>query len=41
LFGTNLELLPSGTFTAITAKAEDAQMNVFPLTVEFVRIRIE
>jgi glucose/arabinose dehydrogenase len=36
VFGTNLELLPNETFTAITAKAEDAQMNVFPLTVEFV-----
>ena len=36
LFGTNLELLPSETVNAITAKAEDAQMNIFPLTVEFV-----
>jgi len=36
LFGTNLELLPSETFAAITAKAEDAQLNVFPLNVEFV-----
>jgi glucose/arabinose dehydrogenase len=36
VFGTNLELLPNETFAAITAKAEDAQMNVFPLTVEFV-----
>jgi len=36
LFGTNLELLPSETITAITARAEDAQMNMFPLTVEFV-----
>lgn len=36
LFGTNLELLPNETVTAITAKAEDAQMNVFPLTVEFI-----
>ena len=36
LFGSNLELLPNETFTAITAKAEDAQMNVFPLVVEFV-----
>jgi uncharacterized protein (TIGR03437 family) len=36
LFGNNLELLPNETMTAIMAKAEDAQMNVFPLTVEFV-----
>ena len=36
LFGANLELLPNETMTAITAKAEDAQMNVFPLAVEFV-----
>ena len=36
LFGSNLDLLPNETSTAITAKAEDAQMNVFPLTVEFV-----
>jgi len=36
LFGSNLELLPNETFTAITAKAEDAQMNMFPLVVEFV-----
>ena len=36
LFGTNLDLLPSETITAITARAEDAQMNVFPLAVEFV-----
>jgi glucose/arabinose dehydrogenase len=36
LFGSNLELLPNETFTAISAKAEDAQLNVFPLAVEFV-----
>ena len=36
LFGTNLELIPSETVSAITARAEDAQMNVFPLTVEFI-----
>jgi glucose/arabinose dehydrogenase len=36
LFGNNLELLPNETMTAITAAAEDAQMNAFPLTVEFV-----
>jgi hypothetical protein len=36
IFGTNLELLPSETISAITAKAEDAQLNVFPLAIEFV-----
>jgi glucose/arabinose dehydrogenase len=36
LFGANLELLPNETTAAITAKAEDAQLNVFPMTVEFV-----
>jgi glucose/arabinose dehydrogenase len=36
LFGTNLELLPNETMTAITTKAEDSQLNVFPLTLEFV-----
>ena len=36
LFGNSLELLPNETMTAIMARAEDAQMNVFPLTVEFV-----
>ncbi len=35
VFGSNLELLPNETFNAITARAEDAQMNIFPLTVEF------
>jgi len=36
LFGINLELLPSETMSAITVKAENAQMNAFPLAVEFV-----
>ena len=36
VFGTNLDLLPGETSAAITAKAEDAQLNMFPLTVEFV-----
>jgi uncharacterized protein (TIGR03437 family) len=36
LFGINLELLPSETMSAITVKAENAQMNAFPLVVEFV-----
>jgi hypothetical protein len=36
LFGANLELKPDENFAAITAKAEDAQLNVYPLIVEFV-----
>jgi glucose/arabinose dehydrogenase len=36
LFGSNLELLPNEAFSAITVQAEDAQHNIFPLTVEFV-----
>ena len=36
LFGTNLELLPGENFSAVTARAEDAALNVYPLTVEFV-----
>ena len=36
LFGINLELLPSETMSAITVKAENGQMNAFPLAVEFV-----
>lgn len=35
LFGTNLELIPGETLSAITVRAEDAQLNVYPLTVEF------
>jgi glucose/arabinose dehydrogenase len=35
-FGTNLDLLPGDTSTAVTARAEDAQLNVYPMTVEFV-----
>ena len=35
LFGTNLELAQGETLSAITAKAEDAQLNIYPLTVEF------
>jgi uncharacterized protein (TIGR03437 family) len=36
LFVTNLDLLPGETITAVTARAEDAALNVYPLTVEFV-----
>ena len=35
LFGKNLELAPGETIAAITAKAEDALSNIYPLTVEF------
>jgi glucose/arabinose dehydrogenase len=35
-FGANLDLLPAETITAVTARAEDAQMNVYPLAVEFM-----
>ncbi len=36
LFARNLDLLPNEDNSAITLRAEDAQMNGFPLTVEFV-----
>lgn len=36
LFATNMDLLPGEDSSAVTARAEDAAMNVFPLTVEFV-----
>ena len=36
LFVMNLDLLPGETSTAVTARAEDAALNVYPLTVEFV-----
>ena len=35
-FGINLDLLPGEDTSAVTARAEDATMNVYPLTVEFV-----
>jgi len=35
LFGKNLELVPGETITAITAKAEDGQLNIYALIVEF------
>ncbi|HEU4796333.1 MAG TPA: hypothetical protein VFT02_11925 [Pyrinomonadaceae bacterium] len=31
----NLELQPGESISAVTARAEDAALNVFPLTVEF------
>ena len=36
LFVLNLELQPNETASAVTARAEDAALNAFPLTVEFV-----
>ncbi|HEV7682660.1 MAG TPA: metallophosphoesterase [Pyrinomonadaceae bacterium] len=36
LFAANLELLPGENISAVTAQAEDAQHNIYPLTVEFV-----
>jgi Metallo-peptidase family M12 len=35
-FATNLDLLPGENSSAVTAVAEDSQMNVYPLTVESV-----
>jgi glucose/arabinose dehydrogenase len=36
LFATNLSLAPGEDASSVTARAEDAQMNVYPLTAEFV-----
>src|ERR1700752_92033 len=36
LFGQNLDLLPSENSSAVTATAEDAQMNLYPVQVESV-----
>jgi predicted MPP superfamily phosphohydrolase len=36
LFAVNLDLLPSENLSAVTAQAEDAQHNIYPLSVEFV-----
>ena len=36
LFAVNLDLLPGEDSSAVTVLAEDAQMNVYPLTVEYV-----
>jgi len=36
LFAANLDLLPSEDSSAVTARAEDAQLNVYPMTIEFV-----
>lgn len=36
LFAVNLDLLPGENSSAVTALAEDGQMNLYPLTVEYV-----
>ena len=36
LFGMNMDLLPGENSSAVTARAEDAALSVYPLTVEFV-----
>jgi glucose/arabinose dehydrogenase len=36
LFAMNMDLLPGENSSAVTARAEDAAMNVYPLEVEFV-----
>jgi uncharacterized protein (TIGR03437 family) len=36
LFAMNFDLLPGENASAVTARAEDAALNVYPLTVEFV-----
>lgn len=36
LFAINLDLLPGDNSTAVTAQAQDAQLNNYPLLVEFV-----
>jgi len=36
LFGMKMDLLPGENSSAVTARAEDAALNVYPLTVEFV-----
>jgi len=36
LFATNLSLAPGENASAVTARAQDAQMNIYPVTVEYV-----
>lgn len=36
LFGINLDLLTGENSSAVTGRAEDALLNVYPLTIEFV-----
>jgi len=35
-FALNLDLQPGETISAVTARAEDSMLNVYPMTVEFV-----
>ncbi|HUE80771.1 MAG TPA: PQQ-dependent sugar dehydrogenase [Pyrinomonadaceae bacterium] len=35
-FAINLDLMPTEDSSAVTARAEDASLNIYPLTVEFV-----
>jgi len=35
-FALNLDLLPGETASAVTARAEDSALNIYPMTVEFV-----
>ena len=35
-FVRNVDLLPNENMSSITVRAEDAQLNQFPMTVEFV-----
>jgi hypothetical protein len=35
-FALNLDLLPDETVSAVTARAEDSTLNVYPMTIEFV-----
>lgn len=36
LFAVNLDLLPNEDSSAVTARAEDAQLNVYQMTIEFI-----
>ena len=36
LFATNLTLAPGENASSVTARAQDAQMNIYPVTVEYV-----
>jgi glucose/arabinose dehydrogenase len=35
-FALNLDLLPGETVSAVTARAEDSMLNIYPMTIEFV-----
>jgi uncharacterized protein (TIGR03437 family) len=36
IFAANLDLLPGEDSSDVTARAEDTQLNIYPLTIEFV-----